>query len=104
MTDETKPWRAEMPLKWDADDGVDALGHNAWVEVCNAEDVQALVTKCNAELDARDARIAELEARLQISPYGDDKIDELSDACEQLRARVVELERKVAKLGWGKHL
>ena len=39
-------------------------------------------------------KVEEYEKRLEISPYGDDKIDELESAIGFLRARIEELEGK----------
>ena len=44
MSEETKPWRAEMP------------GTYPWLR----DDVQAIVTRANAELDAKDAELGTL--------------------------------------------
>lgn len=38
-------------------------------------------------------KVGEYEKRLEISPYGDDKIDELESAIGFLRSRIEELER-----------
>ena len=49
MTDYTKGWRAEMPKI-----GAPCVGFHS-------SDVSAIVARANAELEARDERIAELE-------------------------------------------
>jgi hypothetical protein len=53
----TESWRAKMPPRH--------LGRVLAHDLCCHEgDVEDLITRANAELDTKDARIAELEARL----------------------------------------
>lgn len=44
-------------------------------------------------------KVEKYEKRLEISPYGDDKIDELESAIGFLRSRIEELENKFKELG-----
>lgn len=52
-----KSWRAEMPV-------VVRREASSAPELCFPSDVRELVTRANAELDAKDARIAELQREL----------------------------------------
>lgn len=63
MTTDQKPWRAEMPPKvltwYTVGPAFEGFHHS---------DVEKIVAKCNIELDASLARIAELEAAQQWRP------------------------------------
>lgn len=45
------------------------------------------------QISDKDNEIKKLHARLQISPFGDDKVDELQEACDCLRHRAETAER-----------
>ena len=74
----TEKWRAEMPgLR------MVQLRHSPSGEIVVRGEldvvfVEAIVTRANAELDARDARIADLEARIRELEYSTDNATALS--------------------------
>ena len=53
---------------------------------------------CEALLEEKSKEIERLTERLQVSPYGDDKIDELEESCENLRFRAETAEQKLSRV------
>lgn len=61
-------------------------------------DAAAAITALQDENAEKDKEIERLTERLQASPYGDDKIDELEEACENLRFRSETAEQKLSRV------
>jgi DNA repair exonuclease SbcCD ATPase subunit len=62
------------------------------------ERIASEITTIQAENAEKDKEIGRLQERLQPSPYGDDKIDELEEACDNLRDRVKTEEQRFSSL------
>ena len=64
------------------------------IEIADAE----FIAHARTDIPEMIAEVERLTARLQESPYGDDKIDELEEACDNLRFQVESRDQQIATL------